>query len=224
MKNIRSKLIPAINILKDQRGSIFSIGHFAVLFMIALTLINMVGSYKKTERMRYRAKNYLCTRYLNLKTTQYIDRINFTNNLIKKAFLLSKTPIPYVQTAAKITLEALKVYQESYHSVSYMKNIVKNPYCESHSGTPYIINLPYKMKGKVILFKRRLNKTTWLKKETWDISTTTLSERIDPIDHFVIKTTFSVDKQKRLAIKTEEKEIRDLWNWKQLFGLASSFR
>ncbi len=198
-------------------------GHFsfvAVLFLFIISgLLNfyVLKNNLLIKETRFRKDSYLCMKYLNRETSNYLVEMNQLNRIFRALFLAYSTGV----SAAKIKLavEATKKIRLIKH-LNYIKRITINPYCpEKYMSAHYLKNFPYET-SLITQLKTQIDETTSLRKNLWTTTILKNPKNLRRKKAFCLKTTFTVKSNFDTSIKIKEEEIPlgGFQSWKCSFG------
>lgn len=152
---------------KNQDGNITLVAVLFTMMISALLMFFALKNKVELNEARYRKDSYLCFKYLNVETENYIKDMSKIN--ISLRVLYAAKFAPDATGAAHAAFEVAKVVRNSRH-VYYIKNLLKNSYCkEVTSSLSYIKNFPYEINAALIL-QTNFDETTILKAHKWTVT------------------------------------------------------
>ena len=185
-------------------------GHFsflAAIFLLILTgLLNfyVLKNSLQIKEMRFRKDSYLCMKYLNQETTEYIVQMNQFNRVFRTLFLAYSTGVSAANI--KLAIEITKKLRLVKH-LNYIKKITFNSYCpDKLMSVHYFKNFPFETINPTQL-KTQFDETTLLRKNQWSTILLKSPVNIRLKKAFCLKATFSVKSNLDLNIHLKEEEI-----------------
>lgn len=162
----------------------------AVLTALLSMLLLFYVSKMKIEYAEavYRSENYLCIRYLNVKTKKYIKEMSIFNWALRSAFLAKSSTVAGVQ--GEVVWKGLVLARNVRH-FNYIKNMTKNKYCQFPETASYLKNPPFKLK-KTLELEVLIDGTTSLRENQWSYTYTKSPTGIRLKKSFCLKSTFQV--------------------------------
>jgi hypothetical protein len=142
----------------------------AALLTLMFSALLMFFAYKfkvELNEARYRKDSYLCFKYLNIETENYISDMVKFNWALRTAFAATFSVVATAE--AKTAWDGLKIARNARH-LYYIKNLITNKYCkEKISNLPYLQKQPFET-NKAYLLTTNLDGTAKLKEEQWKIT------------------------------------------------------
>lgn len=178
----------------------------ACVFTVMISALLMFFALKfKTELLeaRYRKDSYLCFHYLNIETHNYISDMSKINIALRSAFaaLFTGVATPEAQALHK----ALGVARDARH-LYYIKNLLKNSYCDSKSpAVSYVKNLPFETR-KIVKLDTLIDGTTKVRSNQWTLTYFKLPKGIRLKKAFTLKADLKIEGAffPNLSIETKE--------------------
>ncbi|MBC7429829.1 MAG: hypothetical protein H7336_14540 [Bacteriovorax sp.] len=154
---------------KNQDGSITLMAILLTLMISALLMFFTLKNKVELKEARYRKDSYLCFKFLNIETENYIKDMSKFNIALRTSYAAQFAPVPAAAAAAKTLFEAIIVARNARHFF-YIKNLLKNEYCEGQADSiSYIKNFPYDINVTFIL-QTNIDQTTKLKAHQWTVT------------------------------------------------------
>ncbi|MBC7714889.1 MAG: hypothetical protein H7177_16195 [Rhizobacter sp.] len=154
---------------KNQDGSITLMAILLTLMVSALFMFFALKNKVELKEVQYRSNSYLCFKYLNVETENYIKAMSKFNIVLRSSYAGMFVPEPDIAAAAKALHEATILARSARHLV-YVKNLLKNEYCkDTTESLSYIKNFPYQISPAFIL-ETNIDDTTKLKAHKWTIT------------------------------------------------------
>ena len=141
----------------------------AALFTVILSLLLIFFSIKfkiEMKEARYRKDSYLCFRYLNITTNNYIFDMTRFNWGLRTAYLASLSLIGTAEAMA--AFKSLKLARDVVH-YNYLKNLMKNSFCKDKIPPfTFLKNLPYET-YMALQLKINFDGTTKVREKKWSL-------------------------------------------------------
>ena len=176
------------------------------LFLLFLVL-KMQIEYREAV---YRKDTYLCFRYLNKQTEDYVSLITRFNWAIRSAYLAQFSGVGSTQAAA--TFKGLVSARNIAH-ISYVKNLISNTYCSKLESNNFVKNLPYKTTNLFILDCKK-DGTTEVRDKEWINIIAKIPSKIRLSHLFAIKIKYAIEGEffPNFQVRSQEISMQDLPN------------
>lgn len=142
----------------NQQGSTQLI--LCLFLLMSLSGITIVVIKKiqfiKINRVRY--STLVCMRKSQYYHSRFIYNVMSLNRYIQLAYFATYSPIPHVSSAAKVTLNGLKLKQQ-YELLKFYKEIYKLKRCSNYTKMNHVTQSIFQLKRK-LFFKRRYDHVT----------------------------------------------------------------
>jgi len=172
---------------------------FALMFSLLLLFFALKFKIELKEA-RYRRDSYLCMKYLNVKTQNYIFDLTALNWLLRSAYAASKA-----SPKALAAFHSLKMTRNLRHNL-YLKDLFTYKYCPKEMGLIYLKNLPYKTKSPVIL-QTNIDETTQLRESKWTYNLMKNPDGIRFKNSFCLQSTYKMEGVMVPNTKVETRKI-----------------
>ena len=184
----------------------------ACVFTVIISALLMFFALKfKTElaETRYRKDSYFCFQYLNIETHNYILDMSKINIALRSAFAALFTVV--FTAEAEALFKALKIARDARH-LYYIKNLLKNSYCDPKSpAVSYMKNLPFKT-TKVVKLVTLIDGTTQVRSHQWSLNYFKFPNGIRLKKAFSLKADLKIEGAffPNLSIQTKEVAAPDI--------------
>ena len=170
LENKRAQFIQKTRSLHyNQSGSITLMAVLLTLMISALLMFFTLKNKVELKEARYRKDSYLCFKYLNVETENYIKDISHFNIALRTSYAAQFAPIPAAAAAARALFQASIVARNTRHFY-YIKNLVKNDYCkDSLESLSYLKNLPF-ITNLTFSLQTNIDQTTQIKAHQWTVT------------------------------------------------------
>lgn len=220
LNKIQKKFIDQTRSLNNnQKGSI-SLSAAALISIIAVLLLFYITKMQiEFKEAVYRKDSYLCFKYLNVKTSNYINEMAKFNISLRAAYLARDTIISGV--AGTIIFNGLTIARNAKHLI-YLKNLAKNKYCKISDARSFLLNMPF-LVNKTMALETNIDETTTLRQNQWSYQLYKVPNGIRLKKSFCLESVFVVQNSflPNLDYKTKELINGDLLNLKCLSGYSS---
>lgn len=147
-----------------------SITLMAVLLTFMISSLLMFFAYKfkiELQEARYRKDSYLCFKYLNVETQNYVTDMAKFNWALRIAYAAIFSGVATAK--AKIAHQGIVIARNARHFY-YIKNLISNQYCKNAvSNFSYLKNLPFETTQAYVL-NTNIDATSKLREKEWTIT------------------------------------------------------
>lgn len=201
LEKIEQKFITdtkALLINKKGNLSIF----FGLILLMLTALFTLLSLKMKSDYnyANYRKESYLCYRFLNINTENYINTVNKLNVAIDVALAaIFFTGTNTLWIAAKKALD-------SYHNFMILQ-FKNSKYCSTLDALTYFKNFPYKIKGPFMQLELSNEGTAQLKEKKWTSFILKKSNGFSKKKAFCLKRTWELENAYFAKPKFSDQEI-----------------
>jgi hypothetical protein len=203
-------------IIKNNQGSVSLLGATLTSLLSLYLLFFALKMQVEYREAQYRKESYLCFKFLNTTTVDYITQITKLNWALRTAYAAQFSVIATNESI--VIFKNLVLYRNAFH-VSYMKNLFLNSYCSLPITTDYVKNLPYQTKN-IFLLDTLVDETTKIRAKKWKNIISVIPKKIRSSHIFLISVEYSLDGPFLPNLLYTSKEIgkRELLSLNHFFG------
>jgi hypothetical protein len=208
------------SLLKNEKGNI-SLTAAVLTALLSLLLLFYVTKMKIEYREAlYRKDSYLCLRFINEQTKNYITEMAIFNWALRAAFA--------AQGSIIATAEAVEVFKgltiaRNIRHFYYLAKLSRNKYCHLPETAFYLKNTPFKIKSNLSLLTN-IDETTIMRQKKWTYMYYQNPAGIRLKKSFCLKSEFQMEDVfiPKTTYTSSEVQIKDLSSLKCFSGLWSS--
>jgi hypothetical protein len=176
------------SLLKNENGSLTLTAAVLTTMLSALLMFYVSKMKLEYKEAVYRKESYLCFKYLNTETKNYIKAMAFFNWSLRTAFLAKDTVVNGV--SGEIIFRAL-TYARNIRHFAYLKDITQNRFCKIPETLPYLKSPPFKIRTGGVL-DSNIDETTIVRQNKWTYSYLKIPLGIRLKKSFCLKAEFQI--------------------------------
>ncbi len=187
----------------NQKGNITFVALCLVLIISAMLYFYVNKMSIEYKEAVYRKDSYLCFRFLNEKSKDYIKEMAKFNLALRAAFAARNTIVNGV--SGEVAFKAL-TYSRNIRHYYYLKQFAKNNRCGSTDSLSYLKNLPF-LTSSTGALETNIDETTQVRQMQWTNTIYKIPKAIRKKNSFCLKTTFQMKNAFFPDLKMNSEEI-----------------
>lgn len=206
------------DLIKSPKGNISLTAAILCGLLSALLLFYVTKMKVEYAEALYRKESYLCARYLNTQTQNYISEMAAFNISLRAAFATRSTMIGGV--SGELIWKGLTLARNTRHGI-YMKQMASNRFCHLPETGSYLAHPPFKI-NTLLQLVTLMDETSIMREKTWTYNFYKIPSGIRLKKSFCLKSTFSQKSAFLPKARFKSEEMPALSSLKCLSGPSSS--
>ena len=167
-------------------------------------MLQVLKKYQRNQEIKARVQVLLCAKEHSSILRKYIKRMARLNQTILASYILQRSPIPALSSAAKATHKISIVVQYGIH-ISFLKNQLTSRYCSLSQRALWAKSQPYSNGPWLKRFTTGVAKLKEQKK--WTVKYFPNFSQIRPSRYFYIKNSFEASSALTPDLRAAAKEV-----------------